>query len=232
MDRTCPNNKGETIAHLRTKLDIYQYLQKYNHQLRTLEIEKWICDRTLRSDVYIETDKNTIAIEVQMTPISVDNISERTEKYHRNGIYVLWVLPYEHRRFYDVKFDYHSKANGVVPFEEVYNEKVKLKEMEYFLLYGSFQQLTFWELEHKYSQSFLTISFDKHRGSEQTFWQDGEEQFHLGRISKTIKSVVMIEDNIEFSQFWPRTLSAYQPPFREYIIPNRKFMLPERKKGR
>jgi competence protein CoiA len=45
-----------------------------------------------RPDVFAEIKGVPVAIEVQISSLSVDTIMRRTIEYGRSGIYVLWLL--------------------------------------------------------------------------------------------------------------------------------------------
>lgn len=114
-------------------------------RLKVLEIEKWICDNKIRPDVFIETSRNKIVIEVQATVLTVDEIKRRTSKYFKNGIAVLWVMPYYHRRFmeYTYQCEGYNEDEGDCGWS--YLPSVKLKSMELFLHWAYFKSLYFWE---------------------------------------------------------------------------------------
>ena len=97
------------------KLGIYNYIKRnWGDKLLIIEPEKWICNKTIRPDVYIETRKKTkIAIEVQASILPVTEIKRRTEKYYKEGIYVLWVLLYDFHRFYEYRPEYGTKEMKV-----------------------------------------------------------------------------------------------------------------------
>ncbi|MFZ1424809.1 MAG: competence protein CoiA family protein [Saprospiraceae bacterium] len=217
----CPNQTAETEYHLKTKLDIYSYIKNgWGNKLELIELEKWICNNSIRPDVYIETKKSKIAIEVQATILTVSEIKRRTEKYFDNGIYVLWILPYEFKRLYYVRY-IRSHDDEYEP-EVSYHDKVKLKEMEVFLYWAYFKKLFFWDLDHKYSEAFICVGLTEHKSSDTEFRRDGEDHYYYGKTAKTLKSVDWIRENIKFDQMSTSYGPEYEPPFRQYTIPSRK----------
>ena len=218
----CPNNIGESELHLNTKLDIHSHISTWKDKLNILEIEKWICEKSIRPDIYLETKRNKIAIEIQTTNLGVSEIQYRIEKYERNGIYVLWVLPYEHERIWQYKFQYLGYSEDGNNFDWSLCDRVKLKEMELFLYWTYFKQLIFWDLTHEHSDSFICIGFENHRGADSEFQMDGEKHYHRGMISKTIKSTTSYRKDIDFDQFSVTTAKEFSPPFRDYSIPKRR----------
>jgi competence protein CoiA len=49
---------------------------------------------TVRPDVSAEINGTPVAIEVQISSLSIETIMRRTIDYHQKGIYVLWLLPW------------------------------------------------------------------------------------------------------------------------------------------
>jgi competence protein CoiA len=85
----CKYAEGESEAHRRCKMQIFEALQKapgvHNAALeRPLD--------TVRPDVSAYIRGVPVAIEVQISSLSLDTIMRRTIEYARKGIYVLWLL--------------------------------------------------------------------------------------------------------------------------------------------
>lgn len=86
----CAHGVGETELHRRAKMQIYQ----------TLSIVPALrCDLEapldgVRADVLIQSvnTKRTYAIEVQISQLSMAQIIERTRRYAKQGVYVLWLF--------------------------------------------------------------------------------------------------------------------------------------------
>lgn len=201
----CPND-GETLEHVQTKLDIYEYIRKgWGDKLRVVEPEAWICNRTIRPDVYVETRKGSrIAIEVQASALTVDEIIRRTRKYHTEGVHVLWVLPFQFRRFFERYYEM-AWRNGysIEHFDDhwIRKDKVKLMSYEQFIYWAYLKKLILWDLEHKHSDGFVVIELSRHVGeSSSYFTSGGEEHYHEGRKSKTFKVVDRVVGNVRFDQ--------------------------------
>jgi len=213
----CPNQMtGETEYHYRTKYDIYEYINSnWGDKLKLIEIEKWICNNTIRSDIYIETKKSKIAIEVQATILTVSEIKSRTEKYTQNDIYVLWILPYENDRLYEYVLDDENKYDWFL------REKVKLKEMEVYLYWSNNRRLIFWDLSHEYYNSFICTFFDEHKSDDVEFMRDGEEHYYTGRTAKTIKSPTW-EKCVNFNDMIVKEYPSTKAKNRMYSVGRRK----------
>lgn len=213
----CPNQiTGESEYHYKTKYDIYDYISSnWGNKLKIIEIEKWICNNSMRADIYIETKKNKIAIEVQATILTVSEIKRRTEKYTENGIYVLWILPYQYNRFYEYVLNQRNEYDWFM------REKVKFKEMEIFLYWANNQRLIFWDLEHEHYDAFVCGFFEEHKNDDVEFRKDGEEHFYSGRTAKTIKKP---KDEIEvtFDKMLVKDFPIVDAKNRPYNIPFRK----------
>lgn len=229
---SCTSGNGETIEHLRTKLDIYQYISSgWGASLQTVELEAWICERSIRPDVYIVTSKGSrIAIEVQASALTVDEIIRRTRKYHAQGIHVLWVLPFSFKRFYEriservqrlgpLRCDYGE--DGWVP-----REKVKLLAYEQVMYWAYMKRLIMWDLDHKYSSAFIVASLSQHIGDDVTFYsQGGEEHHYSGRKAKTLKVVEKVFVDVGFNQLEPTVFRKdFKMDSTPYIIPARHIM--------
>lgn len=88
-DVTCTNGRGETEAHRKCKLEIFEALK------REPNVTKVALERSLgscRPDVSAYINGVPVAIEVQISTLSLETIIRRTEEYSRKGIYVLWLL--------------------------------------------------------------------------------------------------------------------------------------------
>lgn len=220
----CPNNISETQDHIRTKKSIYDYLNhKYPNAFKTIELEKWICQNSIRPDVYLETKRGAkIAIEVQASQLTIDQIINRTEKYAKNNIYVLWVqvwknakistCPYIRRECY-ISFDCDFRCD----------HSVKLTEMELFLHYLNFKKLIFWDYTNEHSEGgFLIAELDKFQAEGGEFYDEyGNYQSFEGRVAKNKKTITDIHFAIDFKEFKPGTAKSFPVPGKNYALPSR-----------
>lgn len=87
----CPH-ENESLEHMTIKLEIFKNL-KNSPVVTNLELEKYLGEN--RPDIYAEIRGMPVAIEVQLSNLSVEKIEERTRKYKEKGIYVLWISSYE-----------------------------------------------------------------------------------------------------------------------------------------
>lgn len=92
----------ESEAHLRAKINIYHSLKKYSEKSKYIQnvmIEKVFSNgsgQERRADVYYEKVINgkviPVAVEVQRSNVSYDELKERTQWYKDNGIAPFWVI--------------------------------------------------------------------------------------------------------------------------------------------
>jgi competence protein CoiA len=85
----CKFAEGESETHRRCKMEIYESL------LRQPLVSDAALERPLgsvRPDVSAYFNGVPVAIEVQISSLSIETIMRRTIEYHQKGIYVLWLL--------------------------------------------------------------------------------------------------------------------------------------------
>jgi competence protein CoiA len=88
----CRFAEGESEAHRYCKLEIYEAL------LQTPGVIDAALERPLgsnRPDVSAYINGVPVAIEVQISSLSLETIMRRTIDYHQKGIYVLWLLQWK-----------------------------------------------------------------------------------------------------------------------------------------
>lgn len=85
----CNFAKGESPLHRKCKWDIFEALQKAPG-VHDVALERSI--GTNRPDVSARIHGVPVAIEVQISSLSIETIMRRTIDYSRKGIYVLWLL--------------------------------------------------------------------------------------------------------------------------------------------
>lgn len=88
---TCEYGVGESEEHRRCKISIYENLVAHPRVARC-EMERNL--GAVRPDVSAYIDGVPVAVEVQLSSLSLDKIRYRTQEYARRGIYVLWLPLY------------------------------------------------------------------------------------------------------------------------------------------
>jgi len=87
----CRNGEGESEVHRRCKMEIYEALKK---ETCASDVGLERCLTSVRADVCARINGVPVAIEIQISSLSLDAIMRRTIEYAREGIYVLWLLPW------------------------------------------------------------------------------------------------------------------------------------------
>lgn len=215
-------NEGETEEHRKIKLDIYEHIKnKWGAGLKLIDVEYRI-ESLLRADVYFETPRSKVAIEVQASSLTVSEVYRRTTLYRKMGIYVLWVLPFDYERFYR----YHSeRMNAVIP--EPYpagwylKDSVKFKEYEIGIAKLTFNYLAFWDLSHKKSESFYVLKLTDAFSEDSQFYDVdwGHEVYYSGKKLKTVKSI---------RSFFNRDLDQFKAEKLKEFTSGKSYTIPER----
>ncbi len=87
----CQYGEGESAEHRYCKMEIFRAL------LQESGVTDVMLERPLgtnRPDVSFYINNVPVAIEVQISSLSLETITARTVEYARKGIYVLWLLPW------------------------------------------------------------------------------------------------------------------------------------------
>jgi competence protein CoiA len=88
---TCEYGTGESEAHRLCKIALYENLSR-DPCVRKCEMERDL--GTVRPDVSAYINDVPVALEVQLSNLSLVKIQHRTLEYARKGIYVLWLPLY------------------------------------------------------------------------------------------------------------------------------------------
>lgn len=94
-----PNYKPESAAHEMTKVWMVQALRDAGYS--TAVVEKYGATpdgESWEADVYFEASGRRIAIEVQMSPQSLEDYLYRSDRYRRSGVKVVWLVRH-YRKF-------------------------------------------------------------------------------------------------------------------------------------
>lgn len=86
---------GETEAHMEMKLRIYQALKRRSW-IRSCDLEVPLQsigrERSRRADVWAMTDSGTIAIECQVSPLTIEEIEWNVANYTARNVFCLYVV--------------------------------------------------------------------------------------------------------------------------------------------
>lgn len=84
----CQYGQGESEYHRACKQSIFDFLNQ-SEDVTDCELEKDL--GKVVPDIYFVKDTVKVAIEVQISSLTMSKIIERTEEYNRLGVYVLWL---------------------------------------------------------------------------------------------------------------------------------------------
>lgn len=85
---TCTYGAGETESHRRCKTAIYEGLLQESN-VKKAQLERYL--ETVRPDVSAWISGIPVAIEVQISALSLETVIHRTQEYTKKGIYLLWI---------------------------------------------------------------------------------------------------------------------------------------------
>lgn len=88
---TCEYGTGESAEHRRCKLEIYEHLAAHA-RVAKCEMERRL--GSVRPDVSAYVNGVPVAVEVQISTLSQEQINARTAEYTRRGIYLIWLPVY------------------------------------------------------------------------------------------------------------------------------------------
>ena len=88
----CKFAEGESDTHRKCKMEIYEALKNHPN-VSDLVLERPL--GSVRPDVSGYINGVKVAIEVQISNLSLDTIMRRTIDYHQRGIFVLWLLQWK-----------------------------------------------------------------------------------------------------------------------------------------
>lgn len=220
----CPNNQKESVEHIRTKRGIKNYLsEKYSKAFHIIELEKWICNKSIRPDIYIETVRGKkIAIEVQASQLTIDQIIDRTIRYAQNNIYVLWVLVWKKSKISSSAYmmnEYFRSHHC----DRFCDHTIKLTEMELFIHWMNYKRLILWDFEQTYSDTgFRIVELEKFVGDDAEYYDEsGEYQYFEGRVAKNKKIITNLHFDIPFGEFYPSFNERFQVHGKKYELPDR-----------
>lgn len=87
----CHFSAGESRLHMRVKRELYEALTVYPG-CTSVELERQLPG--VRPDVSLQVDGVQVAIEIQRSTLSIDEIQQRISRYTALDVHVLWLLPY------------------------------------------------------------------------------------------------------------------------------------------
>lgn len=89
-DANCEYGKGESQLHYKVKRALYLALKEHPN-CQKCELERVL--KGVRPDVSLVINKAYVAIEVQKSNISIEDVERRIRAYSALGIHSIWILP-------------------------------------------------------------------------------------------------------------------------------------------
>jgi competence protein CoiA len=94
-EASCAYGTGKSDQHRRAKYEIYETL-KAHPDVSHLKVERYL--KEVRPDIsFLWQGKWRVAIEIQISAISPEEIAHRTRCYAAKNIWVLWMIPSHHK---------------------------------------------------------------------------------------------------------------------------------------
>lgn len=108
----CGVSEGESEEHLRGKQQIYNWAMYRGYQPR---LEVYLPQINQRPDLLLKINQQTIAIEFQCSPLSLERLLERNQGYQSLGIRYWWLLGAPYQR--------HLRNGKVAQFTQLLNQQ-------------------------------------------------------------------------------------------------------------
>lgn len=195
----CQFGVGEKEIHRKAKEEIYFELKK-SKQITFCELEFDL--KTVRSDIYFELNNIKIALEIQVSSLTVNEIINRTVKYYNLGVYVLWLPLFS---------------------EKLNQDKYSPKMWEKWLHTLNYGKVFYWEEK----LNIIPVKFDPFKlyVEESTWYENGEERTAGGyeRFSKQYRSPVILVSLNLLNDFYP--VNRKQWKNNNIQIPKSKILL-------
>lgn len=147
---TCALGSGESEQHYRAKLEIFDALKNEANVLEA-ELEKDFGISV--ADVYVKISGVPVALEIQRSNLTVNEIVSRTRNYHRLGVSVLWLG---------------------LPSSDLSTDKYSPKAWEKWCHAAYFGRTYYWS----HGQVILPVHFSPYRihVAATSWYEDGSEQ--------------------------------------------------------
>lgn len=134
----CLFSENESEEHIKIKHAIFNSLKTFSF-IKNLEMEKYL--NNCVADIYFEKNNIKYAVEIQLSIQTREKMIERTEKYNKKDIHVIWIHSYE--QFLN-RIDLEDKS-------------VSLKDWEKWLTAMNYGFLYLW----KTGEKIIPVNFEK-----------------------------------------------------------------------
>ncbi len=202
----CAYGTGESEQHKQAKYEIYQTLREHS-SVTQIKVERSLGD--VRPDIsFYWQHKYKVAIELQISDNSINEISRRTRSYTAKNIWVLWTIPY------------HSNISCLTPYRTGFWER--------YLHALYFGKCYYWLR----GQTLLPVHFEPYilEGNLKERYYEDTGTWHLNLVKKPSPVLRNLDfgDHINITDMKPITRPSKQigpfplPYSRLWSIPNPK----------
>ncbi|MBN9299837.1 MAG: hypothetical protein J0I41_22735 [Filimonas sp.] len=206
---------GESMLHLEMKQQIHKYLKKrYDIPKSGIALEKPF--GLIRPDIYLNWHGKHIGIEVQTSSLTPEQIISRTIAYHRLGLYVAWVLPYDINRYQPISKTTNRRFFGAF----------RLKEYERIISQMGFKSMLLWDIERDPKKGFITLRLADHFSESREFYdkERGETVSYGPKKLKTMKFADAHKPSVHFHELHCKQLQPFQAGSATYQLPARNLV--------
>lgn len=175
----CKYGVGEKEIHRKAKEEIFEELNK-SKNVSFCELEYGL--ERVRPDIYFELNDIKIAVEIQISNFTLNEIMNRTWKYYNQGIYVLWLPLFT---------------------EKLRQNKYSPKSWEKWLHALNFGKIFYW----KEKLTVVPVKFNSFKlyVEESSWYEDGEERSAGGyhKFSKRYRNPSILPNLNFLNDFHP-----------------------------
>jgi competence protein CoiA len=209
----CLYGVGESEEHYRIKKELYEFFSTQSNCTKC-ELERRL--KGVRPDISLYINNKPVAIEIQKSTLSIDNIIKRTEIYTKLGIFILWILPGGSPKCIE-----HKKTG-----DKVY----RIKEWELFLHSLYYGRLYYWITENKIKVVHFSDYMLYKEYSE--WYEDGGDLVSAGGYqfkAKRLKVIVPFDKELEIDRDF---INSSRDSFKtgKWTIPECKIYIDKTKK--
>jgi len=217
---TCPYGSGETDEHFIAKKGIYDALAGHPNVTKT-EIE-YRGLTGVRPDVYFETQTPScrVAVELQKSSQTIEDVERRTVSYTKLGVYVIWIFPSKEPKWVEGESDVCKIQSWHEYFHLMFFGRV------YFWQNGTTVRAAhFGKFFRDTPQGNWVEDFEEKVGDDLSgtdWYQENYDYAYYGggrRFVKSFKTVMWAGQSLDLLQdFRPTTRKRF--PTKRYTVPD------------
>ncbi|WP_027722791.1 competence protein CoiA [Maridesulfovibrio zosterae] len=202
----CQYGKGESQLHYRAKRELYEALRVHPNCTKC-DIERTLTG--VRPDVSLCISGKYVAIEIQKSDLSIDEIIKRTKRYTSLGIYIIWIFPEEGPK---------------IKYDDMGQPTTRIKEWQKFLQAMYFGRLYYWTQDGPYVTPIRLETYTK--DIEPGNWIDDFQE----ELGEDLSGTYWHDDNYDSADYGGHT-KYYKAKKLVLAFPNGPLHLAEDFKG-